>query len=472
VGFVTSRLVRRRSPAAPIRSLAVLPLENLSRDTSQEYFADGMTDELITELARIPNLRVVSRSSAMREKGTRKPLDQIARELNVDAVVEGSVIHVADKVRITAQLTDTRTDKELWAQSFEGGAGDILTLQDDVAREIAAQAKVALAPGAHAGVSEGKRIDPAAHDAYLRGLYFLDRRETEKSIDYFQQAISIDSAYAAAFAGLADALYTKAAYNEASYAEILPPARAAAEHAIEIDPTNGEAHSVLGILQAQGEWNWEAAERDLRRGIALSPSDSSAIVKYAIYLDAVGRPEEAVTQMRKAVELDPLSFFMNRHLGSTLYFARHYDEALYYLRRAGEIDPNAAPIVENWISFIYEKKGLQDEAVSSDLKALSPDLPPAQIDSLRSAYQRGGWKAYHKARLELTASYGDELCNAWAIGLGYLRIGERDRALSLFGKAVDHHCVWMTFVKVDPLLDDIRTDPRFDALVQRMKLPQ
>jgi tetratricopeptide (TPR) repeat protein len=195
-------------------------------------------------------------------------------------------------------------------------------------------------------------------------------------------------------------------------------------------------------------------------------------VKYAIYLDAVGRPEEAVTQMRKAVELDPLSFFMNRHLGSTLYFARHYDEALYYLRRAGEIDPNAAPIVENWISFIYEKKGLQDEAVSSDLKALSPDLPPAQIDSLRSAYQRGGWKAYHKARLELTASYGDELCNAWAIGLGYLRIGERDRALSLFGKAVDHHCVWMTFVKVDPLLDDIRTDPRFDALVQRMKLPQ
>lgn len=234
----------RHAPAAPIRSLAVLPLENLSGDTSQEYFADGMTDELITELARIPGLRVVSRSSVMREKGTRKPLGQIARELNVDAVVEGSVIRVADKVRITAQLTDTRNDKDIWAQSFEGRAGDILSLQDDVAREIAAQTKVALTPAARAGMSEGKPIEPAAHDAYLRGRYFLDRREAKKSADYFQQAIAIDPTYAAAFAGFADALFSEVVLDYATQVEAFPKALAAVNHAIELDPTNGEAYSV------------------------------------------------------------------------------------------------------------------------------------------------------------------------------------------------------------------------------------
>ena len=241
--LVLVAMLRHSPAAAPIRSLAVLPLENLSGDTNREYFADGMTDELITELARIPGLRVVSRSSVMRENGTRKPLDQIARELNVDAVVEGSVIRVADKVRITAQLTDTRNDKDVWAQSFEGRAGDILSLQDDVAREIAAQAEVALAPAARASMSDGKPIDPAAHDAYLRGRYFLDKREPKKSADYFQQAIAIDPTYAAAFAGLGDALFSETVLDYAPLVEAFPKALAAAKHAIELDPTNEEAYS-------------------------------------------------------------------------------------------------------------------------------------------------------------------------------------------------------------------------------------
>ena len=472
LGFVTTWLVRRHSPTAPIRSLAVLPLENLSADPSQEYFADGMTDELITELARIPGLRVVSRSSVMREKGTRKPLDQIARELNVDAVVEGSVIRVADKVRITAQLTDTRNDKDLWAQSFEGRAGDILSLQDDVAREIATQAKLALTPAVHAGMSDGKRIDPAAHDAYLRGRYFLDRREGEKSADYFQQAIVIDPTYAAAFAGLADALLSETTLNEVPLAEGFPKALAAAKHAIELDPMNGEAYTVLGTVEGEGDWNWEAAGRDLRRGVDLRPSDSLAVVRYANYLGATGRPDEAVAQLRRALETDPLSFFLNRQLGVMLYLARHYDKALYQLRRAGEIDPSMPGAIEGWASAIYEKKGMQDEAVRSDLKGLSQDISQANLDSLRSAYQRGGWKAYQEARIEVFASHADELCTPYALGLGYLRLGDHGRAFAWFNKAVDQHCFWMISLKVDPLLDSIRSDPRYRELLQRMNLPE
>jgi non-specific serine/threonine protein kinase/serine/threonine-protein kinase len=470
LALMTTWLVRRHSPTAPIRSLAVLPLENLSGDASQEYFADGMTDELTTELARIPGLRVVSRSSVMREKGTRKPLDQIARELNVDAVVEGSVIRLADKVRITARLIDARNEKNLWAQSFEGRAGDILSLQDDVAREIAAQAKVALTPAARAGMSGGKPIDPAAHDAYLRGRYFLDRREAKKSADYFQQAIAIDPTYAAAFAGLADALHSESILGVAPSAEVLPRALAMAKHAIELDPTNSEAYSVSGTIEADADFNWNAAERDLRHAIELNPNDASAEIKYAIYLDVVNRPEKAVEHMRRAIDIDPLSFFVNREMGTALYYARRYDEALVYLRRAGEMDPSLPGVVENWISSIYEKKGMQDEAVGSELKALSQDISQANLDILRSTYQRGGWKTYQKAKIELMTPDADTYCVPYGLALAYLRLGEVDRAFPFLHQAMDQHCWEILQLQVDPLLDSIRSDPRYHELLQKMKL--
>jgi Tfp pilus assembly protein PilF len=270
----------------------------------------------------------------------------------VDAIVEGSLVRAGNRVRITAQLIDARDDRHLWAQSFEGQIGDLLSLQDRVAREIAAQTRVALTPVAHV-----QHVDPAAHDAYLRGLYFLLKREPGKSADYFQQAISIDPSYAAAFAGLANALEAESVFGMIRPTEAMPRAFAAAKHAIELDPNSGEAFTALGGAEATMTWDWQSAERDLQRGIALSPSDSLAEIKYSIYLDAVNRPEEAVAHMRRAVELDPLSFFMNRHLGSSLYLARHYDEALYHLRRGREMEPGKANIVDNWISWIYEKKG-------------------------------------------------------------------------------------------------------------------
>jgi TolB-like protein/DNA-binding winged helix-turn-helix (wHTH) protein/Tfp pilus assembly protein PilF len=456
-------LWQRRSPTAPIRSLAVLPLENLSGDPNQEYFAEGMTDELITELASIPNLRVVSRTSVMQDQGSRKPLRQIARELDVDAVVEGSVVRLGDRVRITAQLIDAREDRHLWAQSFEDRATDILSLEDGVARKIAAEAKVALAPKP---ASVARPMDPGAQDAYLRGLYFVDRRDPVKSTTYFQQAISIEPAYAAAYAGLAQALITKGLMEMAPADDVMPQAIAAAKRAIEIDPASGEAYTALGAVETVYERNWPAAERDLLRGIALRPNSSLAETEYSIYLDAMNRPEEAVTHMRRAWKLDPLSFLTNRLLGSALYFARHYDEALHYLQQAAELEPDRADLAQSWMTLVYEKKGMLPEAVKADLF----DMAEPYATTMRAAFRSGGWTAYQRARISVLRGQ-PKGCFAYEIGLSYLRIGDRDAAIPWLNRGVDQNCFWRQWLQVNPIMDGFRTDSRYHDLLRRAKLP-
>jgi TolB-like protein/DNA-binding winged helix-turn-helix (wHTH) protein len=458
----------------PINSLAVLPLENLSGDHSQDYFADGMTDELITELARIPALRVVSRTSVMQvqEKGVRKSLQQIARELNVDAIVEGSVVRSGESVRITAQLIDARSDRHLWAQSFESQTSDIVSLQDSVAREIANQTKAVLAPPRTSAKNDSMHINSAAYDAYLRGRYFLNKRDANKSVAYFRQAIALDPTYASAYAGLSDSFESQSLLDNARPEDVMPKALAAAKRAIELDPDDGEAYTALGGVETTYEWNWTAAEANLTRGIALSPSYSYAEMRFAVYLDSQNRPEEAVMHMRRALELDPLSFLINRHLGSTLFFARHYDEALDYLRRAGEMEPSRLGVVDNWISWIYEKKGMHDDAVTHDLMAIGGYVPQAETDHLRSTYQHAGWKAYWQARIDAMNSGPEAQCTPYDLGLGYLRLGDRDRALTSFNRAIDRRCFWMIWLKVDPMVDDIRTDPRYNDLLRRVNLSE
>jgi TolB-like protein/DNA-binding winged helix-turn-helix (wHTH) protein/Tfp pilus assembly protein PilF len=461
-------LARKPVQAGPIHSLAVLPLENLSGDPNQEYFADGMTDELITELARVPDLRVVSRTSVMRDKGSKEPLRQIASELGVDAIVEGSAIRSGDRVRITAQLVDARSDRHLWAQSFEEETADALSLQGRVAREIAAQAKLALGPPR----MEARRIDPAAHDAYLRGLYFLHKRDAVKSTAYFQQAISLDPAYAAAYASLSDALELQSWAGLVPSVALMRQAMAAARQAVNLDPGSGEAYSALGSLEMDYARDWVAAERDMRRGIALSPSYSIAELNYSTYLDAVHREEDAVTHMRRALTLDPLSFLMNRHLGSALYMARHYDEAMYYLQRASEMEPGTPQVVQNWVSWIYEKRGMHAEAVRADLLSLAEHKDKANLDSLRRAYEKGGWTAYQQARIDFFRHLAPSPCIPYEIGVSYLRLGNREQAFSGLNQAIDQYCLWMNWPKVNPLLDDIRTDPRFRDLLKRLNLSE
>ena len=451
-----------------IASLAVLPLDNLSGDPNQDYFADGMTDELTTELARISTLRIVSRTSVMPEKGRHRPLQQIAHDLNVDAIVEGSVARSGDRIRITAQLIDTRSDKHLWAQSFEGSAGDVLALQDNVAREIATQTKAALAfdPGAKA--SPTRRIDPAAHDAYLRGRYFLEKRDLDKSVAYFQQAVALDPQWSQAYSGLADALHT-GEVDLSPYQEVMTRGEAAARHAIELDPANGEAYSTLGLYQATFEWNWTEAEQNIQRGIALNPNSSDAELDYAVLLDILNRPEDAVTHMRRALELDPQSFLMNRHLGSTLFFARHYEEALAHLAQAAEMEPGKLGFVLGWQIATYEAMGNRGKAIELEIQGQGLNDPATAI-RLRSIYSRGGWDAYWRENIKRSSSHQDRMCAPSGIAKDYIRIGQTDEAFQYLNRAVDQKCDAVLWIQVHPLFDSIRADPRYNDLLKRLNL--
>lgn len=452
----------RLHPAPAIRSLAVLPLNNLSGDPSQDYFADGMTDELITELARIPNLRVVSRTSVMVDKNARKTLPQIARELNVDAIVEGSTARSGNRVRITAQLIDARTDRHLWAQSFEGPAADILSLQDNVAQQIAQQARLVLLPS-----PPRPPINPAAHDAYLRGRYFFNKQDFPHSVEYFQQAISIDPNYASAYAGYSSAVEALSSYGLKRTEDVMPQARTAARRAIELDPNNGEAYTELGSIQTIYDWDWPAAEQDLTRGIALNPNDPIAEFKYAVYLDAVDRPRDALTHMRRALQLDPLSFFMNRRLGVTLYLARDDDAALTQLRRAAEME-NQSASVNYYLSLVYEQKGQRDQAIQYDLSALRADRPGIDTAALLTLYQQQGWQPYWRARAHALLSASAAPCTAYEIGVDDLRVNDTARAFASFNSAIDEHCIAMALIRVDPLFDSVRHDPRYSALLRRI----
>lgn len=440
----------------------MLPLQNLSGDPSEEYFADGMTDELITELARIPNLRVVSRTSVTAEKGSRRSLPDIARQLGVDAIVEGSIVRSGDRIRITAQLIDARTDRHLWAQSFEGSASDVLSLQDSVAQQIATGASLAITPP-----SPRPPVNPAALDAYLRGRYFFNKQDLSHCLESFQHAIALDPAYASAYAGYASALDAASAFGIGPPEQLMPKAIAAAQRAIQLDPQNGEAYTELGSAQTIYEWDWTEAEQNLTRGISLNPNDSIAEFKYAVYLDAVGRPQDAVAHMRRALELDPLSFLVNRRLSATLYLARRYDDALAQMQRAAEMEHQPGSI-DNYMSLIYEQKGDHDKAVQHDLTALHEYQPKLDTAALLGVYRQHGWQAYWRARAHVLLTTSASSCTPYEIGVDDLRVNDLDHAFDSFQHALDSHCFYMALIRVDPLLDSVRHDSRYAALLTRM----
>ncbi len=431
-----------------------------------------MTDELITELARIPGLRVVSRTSVMQDKGARKSLAQIARELNVDAIVEGSVVRSGDRVRITAQLIDTRSDRHLWAQTFEEPSGDILSLQDNVAREIALQTSSVLTPAARAGMTNARYVNPEAHDDYLRGLYFIQRRDGDLAASYFRKAIALQPDYGAANAGLAEALTTQMLANDKHSSEVMPSAIEAARRAIEIDPYRGEAYTALGAIDTNYLYDWTAAEKNLRKGIELSPSSSDAETWYAVYLTSVGRPAEAVNAMRRAVALDPHSFWANRLLGSMLYYSRRYDESLVALNRALELAPDRFGFVERWYPGIYEMLGRYEDAFAADMKGFRSELSPAEVQSFRFAFETGGWKAYQEARVKYLLPRSSSQCYMNSLAMSYLRLGNLTEAFRWLKRDLDNRCGTTVFdLSADPRLDKIREDPRFTALLHRVNLP-
>ena len=385
----------RNRTSPPIRSLAVLPLESLSGDASQDYFADGMTDELITDLGQISALRVISRTSVMPYKGARKPLAQIARELNVDAVVEGTVLREGNRVRITAHLIEAPADNHLWDHDYQGDLGDTLALQNQVARAIAEHIRVSLNPQEDAALKNKKVVNPEAYVSYLKGRYFWNKRTAnglKAAVAYFNQALDEDPSYAQAYSGLAD---TYALLGDWQYAvmtpkEALPKAKAAALKALELNSALGEAHNSLAFCLDGFDWDFESAGKEFRRAIELNPGYATAHHWYAWHLALVGRNAEAISEMKKGQNLDPLSLIINADLAELLLIARSYDESIEQSRKTIEMDPNFG-LAHNQLAQAYLQKQNTDEAISELQKAirLSGDSPTCTANLAR-AYAKAG----------------------------------------------------------------------------------
>jgi len=465
---------RGRAPTG-IRSLAVLPLESLSGDASQGYFADGMTDELITDLSQISALRVISRTSVMVYKGARKPLPQIARELNVDAVVEGTVLRSGDQVRITAQLIEASTDKHLWSQSYEGELRDTLALQNRVAAAIADQIRINLTPQEQAALKNVKVVNPEAYESYLKGRYFWNKRTADGlkvALAYFNQATGEDPKYPQAYSGLAD---TYALLGDWQYAvmtpkEAFPKAKAAAIKALELDSALGEAHNSLAFILDGFDWDLDSGGKEFQRAIELNPGYATAHHWYAWHLSLLGRYDEAIAEMRKAENLDPLSLIINADLAELLVLAHSYDESIQQSRKTIEMDPNFA-LAHNQLAQAYLQKHMYDEAVAELQKAVQlSGRSPTCIANLARAYVASGKRDEAVQLLnELKKRASPGYSNAAEISMIYASFGDMDQAMNWLEKGYEER--FNPGVLLRPGFDPLRSDSRFQSLVHRIGLP-
>jgi TolB-like protein/DNA-binding winged helix-turn-helix (wHTH) protein/Flp pilus assembly protein TadD len=464
----------RAPQPAPIRSLAVLPLENLSGDKSQEYFADGMTDELIATLGQISALRVISRTSVMQYKRARKPLPQIARELNVDAVVEGTVLRSGGQVRITAQLIEARDDKHLWSDSYDGDLRDTLTLQNTVARAIAEQIRINLNPQEQATLKQRKVVDPEAYEAYLKGRYFWNKRtgdDLEKAVAYFNRAIARDPTYAQAFSGLADtyALLGDWEYGVLAPREALPRAKAAAVKALQLDNTLGEAHTSLAFCLDAFDWDLKSADTEFRRGIELNPSYATAHHWYAWHLSLFGRNSEAIAELKKAQNLDPLSLIINADLAELLLIAHFTDESIQQSRKTIEMDVNF-PLAHNQLAVAYLQTHRHDEAISELQKAvqLSAGSPTCTANLARAFAVSGRRNEAVQLLGDLKKRSRTSYSNASEVAMVYAALGDHDQAMTWLEKGYEER--FNPSVLLRPGFDPLRADRRFQELERRVGL--
>jgi TolB-like protein/DNA-binding winged helix-turn-helix (wHTH) protein/Tfp pilus assembly protein PilF len=463
-----------RGPA--FEAIAVLPFESFSNSADQQYLADGMTDALITYLGQASPLRVIARTSIGRYQRTKKSVQEIARELNVDVVVEGTIAQSGDRIRATANLIQVSPEKHIWARSYEGTVGDALTLQNEIAGAIATEVRGTLTPIQPSRAAVVRPIGPAAQLAYWKARYFLHgRRDVEnakKSIEYAAQAVQHDPAYAPAHAALAMSYLMLSNMGGTFPRDIVPQAKAAAVQAIALDDQLADGHVALGAILLAYDWDWNGASREVTRALRLNPSHGDARQLLANYLAAVGRVDEAVAEIKRARNLDPFSFYINRNVGRILYFARKYDEAVAELRQATDMQPNSS-VVDVWIVKCYLKQGRADEAVAADLQ-LHPTrdgLDPRAVETLRAAYSHEGLPGYWEKLLELTLPlHRASVFGPWHLAETYAYLEDKDEAFRWLDKAYEVKSGTMPWIKVDPSLDYLRSDPRFGALLRRMGL--
>jgi len=465
-----------KSRSLEIRSIAVLPLQNLSKDPNQDYFSDGITDALTTELAQIGALRVISRTSAEHFKGTRETLPEISRKLNVEAIVEGSVTRSENRVRITAQLIDAQTDRHLWARSYERDLRDVLALQDEVARDIAEEIRVKLTPEERTRLTDARLLNPEAHEAYLRGRFLWNQRtesQLHKAKEYFEQAIAKDPTYAAAYSGLADTyFYLSYGWGHIPPKEGMPLARAAALKSIELDGSAAEGHASLGTVKFLYDWDFPGAEQEFKRAIALNPNYELGHHAYSVLLAADHRYEESIAEARKAVEVDPLSVPANNILSSMFGAANRWDEAFIQDQKGLELDPNPThlPMFHGRIAYYYRMKGMTKEAVEEDLQARAAQGANRQeIEEIRRIYDRSGRKAVVQRDIgkALKRWEKDHWHNeAYNIASLYSELGDMDSSFKWIDKCVELRSTGLIWIYVGDTA--WRKDARFAEVQRKM----
>ena len=475
IGLSARRQASAPAPTGTIRSIAVLPLQNQSRDQEQEYFADGITDELITQLGKIGSLRVISRTSVMRLKGTRKALAEIAQDLNVDAVVEGSVARSAERVRVTARVIQVNPEKLLWAERYDRALGDIVMLQGELAREITNAIRIALNADEQARLGNVRPVNRDAYEALLKGRYYRNKMTeatTKKAMEYFREAIEKDSSYALAFASLSDA-YISFALSETLQEvlparEAFPQARAAVNRALAIDDTLAEAHATLGHIKFQYDRDWADAEKEFKRAIKLNPNYASAHHLYALCLMWMGRQDEALNEVRRARELDPLSFTINTSVTWILAIGEQYEQAIDQCRKTLEMDPNFA-LGHYRLGQTFVLSGRYGEAVAELKRALELSGNPRVTAELGLAYALAGNRSEAlKLAGQLNEQSKQRYISPFNLAVIYGGLGDKRRAMEWLEKAYEERSVSLNLLKVSPAFVSLRGDPRVVAMVRSL----
>jgi TolB-like protein/Flp pilus assembly protein TadD len=470
-------VVTRRLPGGvgPVHSVAVLPLTNVSGDPAQDYFVDGMTEELIANLAKVEKLRVISRTSVMHYKGTNKLLPQIARELNVDSIVEGSVLRSGKRVRITVQLVRAATDQHLWAESYEKDLTDVLAAQAEAARAIVDEIKIRLTPEEGKRLAKVRPVDPEAYDAYLKGRFYWSKftgEDYQTAIEFFQRAIERDPTYAPAYAGLANAYRALAFEGLIPPDEGMPKAESAARTAQTLDDALAEVHFALGMNRL-AKWDHATCLDELRKALSASPHDAVIRRFYSQALSRVSRWEEAIAEGKHAQELDPLSVETSRALGSVFYWAGRNEEALDQYKKTIELDPKDARL-HGHLADVYARKGMYPEAIAEQQKDLTLSGDEEAAQDLGRDFAGSGYHAAMKALYRKTLAFLEEAAkyayvSSVHFAVLHAKLGQNDRAFAWLERAFEERQPWLGQLRVDPQFEPLRSDPRFADLVRRVE---
>ena len=472
-GLAWEYFAQTNPPAAGTRvtSIAVLPLVNMSADPSQDFFADGMTEELITELSQVHALRVISRTTVMQYKAARNPLPEIAKQLRVDLVLEGSVLRSGQRVRVTAQLIQADSDSHLWAESYDRDVQDVLNLQKELAHQITREIRITLSPSEEKQLTASATVDPKAHELYLEGRYFWNQRSKDalnKAMDYFQQAAQIDPGYAQAYAGLADAYVELVGFGNIDPVTGIANAKAAAQKAIALSDSAAEPHAALGYLDAAA-WDWAASEKEFQRALEINPGYNVALYQSAFMQSMYGHFDEAIKLSRKAIDVDPLSPIVLYRAGRVEFHARHYDEASQLFGRILELNPND-PLGVYGLGLVSQAQGRHDQAIAYfQRENLNHGLDVASAKA--SAGKTEEAKRELAAILDQTKKQNVYL-RPGLIAEVYTSLGEKDDAMRWLEKGYKERDAWLALLKVWPAFDTLRSDPRFQDLLKRMKFPE